>query len=278
MFENVVVGIGDNEGGADALALARQLVSPHGQLTLVQVQVVTRKPSPDSGFVREAQERQRQLDVLASLRDEAGVDARVASVKALSVARGLHAFARLEHTDLLVVGATRANDVDRMLIGDDTRDVLRDAPCPIGVAPVGYASRPRPLKQLGVAYDGSPAGDRAVAVARTLAAETDAKLSALQAVSTSVEARDPWHPDRAVAEAVAGAEERIVALDGIEPDVRSGDAVEELERFEPSVDLLVIGAHEHRAIERFFGPSTSETLAEHPASPLLVLPPSTDAP
>jgi nucleotide-binding universal stress UspA family protein len=39
------------------------------------------------------------------------------------------------------------------------------------------------------------------------------------------------------------------------------------------VDLLVVAGHERGAIERFFSSSTEETLAEHPATPLLVLPP-----
>jgi nucleotide-binding universal stress UspA family protein len=272
MFENVIVGVEDREGGADALALARQLISPQGELTLVKAQVVTRKPSANSGLVREARERERELELLASLRDEVGVDARVASVEGLSVGRGLHAFADLQRADLLVVGASRASEVDRMLIGDHTLEVLRDAPCAVAVAPVGYASGPRPVKEIGVAYDGSADSDRAVALARTLAAERHARVSALQAVSTSVEAHDPWNPDAAVAKAVAAAEQRIVALGGVEPRVRVGDTVDELTQLEAGVDLLVIGAHEHRAIDRFLGRSTSETLAEDPASPLLVLP------
>jgi nucleotide-binding universal stress UspA family protein len=274
MYDNVVIGVGDLEGGRDALALGRQLASSERGLTLVQVQVVSRKPSADSGLVREAQEQQRELDVLASLCDEAEMDARVASVKGLSIARGLHAFARLHRTDLLVVGASRASEVDRMLIGDDTRELLRDAPCAVAIAPVGYATPSRPLKEIAVAYDGSRDSDGALEIARGLAAESHARVSAVQVVPMSVAAGDPWNPDAAVAEAVEAAEQRVVALGGVEPHVVSGDAAEELERFEPSIDLLVVGAHEHRAIDRFFGPSTSETLAEHPASPLLVLPPS----
>jgi nucleotide-binding universal stress UspA family protein len=276
MYGNVVIGVGDLEGGRDALALGRHLVSAERGLTLVQVQVVSRKPSADSGLVREAQEQERELELLALLRDEAGVDARIESVKGLSVARGLHVFARLQRADLLVVGAPRASEVDRLLIGDDTRDVLRDAPCAVAVAPVGYASRPQPFKEIAVAYDGSPDSDRALEVATKLAA-SPARVSALQVVPTSVEARDPWNPDAAVAAAVEAAEQRIAAVGGVEPRVYVGDAAEELTRVQPSVDLLVIGAHEHRAIDRFFGSSLSETLADHPASPLLVLPPSTEA-
>jgi nucleotide-binding universal stress UspA family protein len=277
MFDNVLVGVGDREGGHDALALARQLVSSDGGLTLVQVQLVTRKPSVDSGHVREAQERRRELAALASIREEARVDAQIASVEGLSVARGLHAIARVQRADLVVVGASRAGEVDRMLIGDDTREVLRDAPCAVAVAPVGYATRVRPLKEIAIAYDGSPASERALEVARQVAADAQAKVLAFQAVPAEAAARDPWNPDAEIAAAVETATRRIGALGDVEPVVRSGEPAEELARFQPSVGLLVIGAHEHPRIDRFLRVSTSETLAERPASPLLVLSPADDA-
>jgi nucleotide-binding universal stress UspA family protein len=274
MFDHVLVGIGDSWGGADALALARRLTSRGGELTLVSVQVVARKPSADSAHVREAQERERRIEALASLGEEAGVDAKIASVEALSVASGLHTFAGAKDADLLVVGASRTSDVDRLLVGDPIRDVLRGAPCPVAVAPVGYESRGRAMKDIAVAYDGSPDSDRALAVARKLAAASRADLAAVEAIPTSVETRDPWNPDDAMAKAVADAEQRIVALGGVRPEVREGDAAEELARFEPSVDLLVVAGHERGAIERFLSSSTEETLAERPATPLLVLPPN----
>jgi nucleotide-binding universal stress UspA family protein len=247
MFGNVVIGVGDRDAGHDALALARQLVSAEGGLTLVRVQVVARKPSVDSGLVREAQEQQRDVEALLSFREEARVDAGVAVVKGFSVARGLHAFARHNLADLLVVGASRVDEVERVLIENDTRAVLRDAPCAVAVAPVGYASLARPLREVAIAYDGSRASDRALEVARGVAAESHAKLSAVEPADLPVALRDPWDP-------------------------------QELERVEPAVDLFVIGAPEQSAIDRFLRVSTSETLAEHPESPLIVVPPpSTDA-
>jgi nucleotide-binding universal stress UspA family protein len=263
MFDNVMIGVGDHDGGLDAIALARQLVSSSGSLLLVAVQLVSHKPSADSGFRREAHERRDLLEALASLRDEAEVDAQTTSVEGLSVARGLHAVARLGAADLLVVGTSRAGDVDRLLSGDDTREVVRDAPCAVAVAPLGYASRSRPFTEVGIAYDGSPVGDRAVETARAVAANSDAKLSALHAIPTAD-----------MVEETRLARQQIRDLGGIEPHVRFGDAAEEIARFEPSVDLLVIAAHEHGRVDRFLRQSTSETLAERPTSPLLVLPSS----
>jgi hypothetical protein len=50
MFDNVVVGIDDGDGGRDALALARLLVADNGKLTLTQVyqgdSAVSRRTNP----------------------------------------------------------------------------------------------------------------------------------------------------------------------------------------------------------------------------------------
>lgn len=139
MFDNVLVGVSDAEAGLDAVALSRQLVSPDGLVTLLSVQVVSRKPSADSGRTRQLAERRRELEALADLRSRARIDAAVVSVPALSVAKGLHAFARHHGHDLIVVGASRAGEIERLLIGDDTRDALRNPPCAVAVAPLSYA-------------------------------------------------------------------------------------------------------------------------------------------
>ena len=49
-------------------------------------------------------------------------------------------------------------------------------------APIGYASRPSALDKIGAAYDGSAESEQALALARVLARERGAELSAFQAV------------------------------------------------------------------------------------------------
>ena len=177
MFENVVVGIDDYEAGRDPLELANQLVSPRGNLLLVYVEVVMATPGPDSDPRWQLDDRRRALERLASVRDEAKLDAELLTVQASSVARGLHEAVR-RHGDLLVIGASQRNEFERTFVGDDTRQVLADAPRPVAVAPVGYAARARMLQRIGVAYDGSPHSGRALAVASELARELKAELSA----------------------------------------------------------------------------------------------------
>jgi nucleotide-binding universal stress UspA family protein len=271
MFEHVVVGVRGEESGRDAIALGKELVSAEGKLTLLHVYVVPSKPAADSGAVGDAAKRRYVLERLTALATEFGVDAQESWVEARSVRHGLHGFALDEQADLLVVGASHYDEVARDLIGDDTRVLLEDAPCVVAVAPLGYSARVGEVRRIGVAYDGSAGSEQALMLARKLAAERHALLSAFEAVGASPD-RDPWDIAAEFAKPVEQARRRIAALGGLEADAGFGDAVEELSRFGESVDLLVVGSHLYRPIERGLESSTPQRLADEVSCPLLVLP------
>ena len=100
MFDNVIIGVDDPEGGRDALALARQLACPDGHLTLAHVQVVMARPDQGSGAVSLAADRRPALERLVSLRDASHIDARVLAVQAGSVVEGLHELTSRRDADL----------------------------------------------------------------------------------------------------------------------------------------------------------------------------------
>ena len=270
MFDNVVVGVDDSDAGRDALELAKRLVFFDGNLLLVFVEVVMPAPSPDTDPQWQAADRRRALERLASLRDEAQVDAQLLTVQAGSVASGLHEAVR-RHGDLLVIGASRRDDFERVFVGDDTREVLDNAPSAVAVAPRGYAARPPGLDTIGVAYNGSPASEEALAVASELAREHNAELSAFEAVPEPIYVHDPRSGRWELEERLAKAYKRLDELGDVKPRVASGDAAQALARYAASVDLLVLGSHEHRPIDRFTGGSTSQRLADNAPCPLLVL-------
>ena len=271
MFENVVVGIrGEDDYGHGAIALARQLLSPHGAVAFVNVHVVTSRPAPDSGAEADAATHRYILERLTALAEESAMHAEAACIDARSVRRGLHEFASRRGADLLVVSASHNDELARMYI-DDTYDVLEKAPCAVAVAPSGYASRAGDLHRIGVAYDGSPESGRAVDVARELAAAHRAVLSAFEAVKAPMYVHDPSDVDGEIDQRVAAAQTRIASLGGIEPEARFGDAVEELIRYAQGVDLLVFGSHKYTAFDRLLEGSTSQRVADRAASPLLVL-------
>ncbi len=270
MLDNVMVGIGtDDEAGEDAIALAQQLVSSGGQLTLVHVLVVTAKPAPDSGAVHATATYRRAIEELTDLARQLVPSAHVACVDAPSVRRGLHELAAAEHADLLVVSSSRTDEVARLLLGDDTTEVLQDPPCPVAVAPPRYAAHSTAIRRIGVAYDGSPESEQALALARSLATDRGAELSAFETAPERPRPRDIWDaaPDHHLDET----RDQVAALGGVEAEAELGDPADELARYAPSVDLLVIGSHKSRAIDRGLQQTTAQQLADRTSSPLLVL-------
>jgi nucleotide-binding universal stress UspA family protein len=273
VFNNVIVGVDEQPGGRDAIALAKDLVVSGGELTLAHVH------HGDPGFARstsiafEEAEQQRSLALLEGVREATDVAAGRIGIGSSSVGRGLHELAERQHADLLVVGSCRRGLIGRVFVGDDTREELNGAPCAVAVAPAGYAHQPRLLREIGVAYNRSPESGRALAVARELAAERGARLSAFEAVA--IPAYVFGSAAGAVAESIPSyvdqARSRIAALGGVEPHAAYGIVAEELAVYSASLDLLVVGSRGYGPIGRLVHGSTSQKLARTARCPLLVL-------
>jgi nucleotide-binding universal stress UspA family protein len=272
MFENVVVGVDTYETGCDAIELTRVLAPVKGKITLLYVEVVQSEPTSASPTRLDAERQRFGLERLARLRDDAQITADVERVQAPSVRHGLHDFAADRDAGLIAIGAGRHDSVTRMFLGDEARSLLEDAPCPVAVAPAGYARRSAALKKIGVGYDGSPASERAIAVARKIAADHGASMSVFEAVRAPVYARDIWDVEDEIDEHVEQARRRIAALGHVEPHAEFGeDAVAALRRYAPSVDLLVLGSHRYRRPGLLIERSKAQRLADDPPTPLLVL-------
>lgn len=84
MFNQILVGVDEREGGRDAIALAKHLVAADGQITLVFVE--TSEPEVYRGVrvMYEASERECMLDRLRKAREQAHIDAEVTYVEARS--------------------------------------------------------------------------------------------------------------------------------------------------------------------------------------------------
>jgi len=278
MFKNVIVGIDDDEGGRDAIALAKMLAADGGKLTLAQVyqgdSALSRRSSPDY----EAAQHERIRKLLEKRRADAGVEAELKWYGSPSVGRGLHELAELTGADLLVVGSSRRGLLGRVLIGDDTRAALNGAPCAVAISPTGYSREPATMREIGVGYDGSSESHGALALARLVAAEHHARLSAFEAVATPAYLYLGHLMSAAPIEAVRIprevelARERIAALGGVEPHSAYGDPVEELTLYSASLDLLVIGSRGYGPVGRLVYGGVAQRLARTARCPLLVLP------
>ncbi len=264
MFKNVLVGVDGRPTGRDAIALASQLMDPHGKLTLAYVR--SDEVAEDLGDSNKLLDRERI---------EAGVKAELLSVVSASPGRGLHQQAEKQGADLLVVGSCRHGALGRAMLGDDTRAALNGAPCAIAIASVGYAERRAPIAKVGVGYNGSPESDAALAVARALAAPTGATVHALEVVSIPSLAYGGLMAP-AIGESIDAllqeASSRMAQLSDVEGHAVYGLTGEELAAFGDEVDILVVGSRGYGPVRRLVLGTTSDYLERHARCSLLVLP------
>lgn len=264
-FSNVLVGVDGTSTGRDAIALVDRLRAKAAQVTLAHVAATTTGLEEACGML----ERERAA---------MGVSAEVIAILAPSVGSGLHVIADDRGADLLVVGTCARGSLGRLLWGNDTRGSLNGTNCPVAVAPQGYSERARDISTIGVAYNGTPESDAALAAARHLAERYGAALRALTAVWPSFYGAASGPRVVMMLDAIeAAACERFRSLGAVDGQVTIGPPGQELLAFGDEVDLLVVGSHGHGPLRRLVLGSTSAYLARVARCPLLILPKTASA-
>lgn len=291
MFDRIVIGVDDRDGGRDALALADAVSrATGGTLVAVRAYAHEQHPSrPAVGGFEEGLRSDASADLERVLREE-GVAAQRVIVGDPSIARALQHAAEEDDAALLVVGSTHRGHVGRVLAGGVTASVLHHAPCPVAVAPRGFADGRRELKTIGVGFDDSEESRAALALATELAKAAGASLRILSVVPIAVPAAYPagfesdWvdETERAgsaeVDRACAAAGEHGVVAAG---ETAVGSAVDELVELSSEVDLLVVGSRGFGPVKRLLLGSTSDRLVREAACPVIAVPRpehATDAP
>jgi nucleotide-binding universal stress UspA family protein len=205
----------------------------------------------------------------------AAADPRIETVPAVagSAAAGMHDVAEREGADLVVIGSCRRGRIGRILSGDDTREIVRSAPCPVAVAPIGYAHAGRPIAVVGVGYDGRPEAAPALALARRLAARAGTRPRAIEIVGVPNWAIAPGGAVYlGLEEERRAAQERLDALEGVDGEAKAGSAFQDLRAFSHEVDLLVVGSRRQGALGRIVLGSASESLLGGSECPLIIVP------
>jgi nucleotide-binding universal stress UspA family protein len=283
MYRTILVGYDGTEGGRDALALARILRAPDGVVIVACIH-------PTSGRAADKQLNTLLADAAAQTLAGARMQVRedwleFRTAPGHSPAHGLHVLSEEVAADLVVVGSSSRGENGRVHAGSTGERLLNGSPCPVAVAPQGFATGAGTPRVIGVAYDGSDESRAALAEATTLAIETDATLRVIMAVpplelrwsaaafagATGDEVRQQRH--EAFRQQLAEASESLPAETRAATTLVAGPPSEVIaEEAEKGVHLLVMGSRSYGPIRRVMIGSTAIEMMRVAPCPVIVIP------
>jgi nucleotide-binding universal stress UspA family protein len=294
MYRRIVVGYDGSEQAKDALALAAQLRAEDGVVIAGCVYPAT---GPGRGQQLESVMADAASETLAEARGQ--IDADWLSLQAVpghSSAHGLHVLTEQAEADLVVVGSSHRGDIGRVLAGSTGERLLNGSPCPVAVAPRGFASRAQKPEVVGVAFDGSDEAAAALHEGAALAGGVGATLKVMTVVPPlevfTADPRDPHYHTDAEIEHYRREEFRRMLEHAAEPlpdELRANTvlvdgqpAAEIVDEAGKGIDLLVMGSRNYGPIRRVMvGSAAIEVMRQSPC-PVIVIPrgvatPSADA-
>jgi nucleotide-binding universal stress UspA family protein len=277
----------------DALSLGQALTASEGELIVccvhhfqpLSARIDPTEPSIDRESAEESVEQATRLV-------ERGVTVTSKFLAGVSTARTLQSTAIAEQADLIVLGSSHRGALGRVLMGSVTHETLREAPCPVAIAPIGlhdHLAGTR-LACVAVGHDAVEPTPDALSAGVALCVQTGAKLL-LVAVAQDAAVADPARDtmpyaeitearlcaaEQVLAEALRSLPESISATS----EVRDGDPAEQLLEVSRDADLLVLGSHGRGFVGRLIMGSVCDRVVRAAACAVLVVPPSksTDAP
>jgi nucleotide-binding universal stress UspA family protein len=286
-MSKIIVGVDESPGSDDAIALASSLAGMTGaQLMLVNVFPYDVHPSRAVNYDYEAYMRQDSQEILERLRSSHGdQSAEIEAIPNPSPAHGLHALAEKVDAGLIVVGSTHTGRAGRVLPGSTAERLLHGSPCPVAVAPKGYAQRAGDEPAIiGCGFDGSPSAHHALETAQRIAAANGARLRVIRAFRPLAYDVPPQkgvpmggisYNDHLLDRASAELEEAVAKLEGEprgEPFFDVGDAAKVLSQASEQLDLLVLGSRGYGPMHSVLVGGVAGRVVRDAACPVLVLP------
>ncbi len=294
----IVVGFDARPGGEDAAALAALIANRKAAVLATIImplppRVVGDPPLKAAAGARTWQDVCSDLERqgLEALADRAlpllpGLDVEREAILDDSTARALTWLCEREEADMLVLGPTHRGKLGRLAVGATADRLLNGSPCPVALAPRGFAGLDRgPIRTIGVGYDGSEASSLAVRAGAELALDHDAELRLIGVVDpdSHAEARvlgealdalsgQGLRDRRAeqVREAVERELEELPAALRSTVEIVHGDPVATLRDRTRSLDLLVVGSRGYGALRRVLLGSVSIGLIRVAQCPVIV--------
>ena len=275
----VLVGFDGSEGGRDAVALAAALAEADAEFLLVDVIPPVGIVAMHPRRLEDEEPPQSEGFFVEGLEELTGRRVETRTYVANSAAHVLTEIAADEGFDLIAIGPCYPGVIGRILLGSVGNGLMHGAAAPVVAAPRGYADREhRPIRQVAVAYDGSPEAREAVAHAEALAHRHSAHLRLLtvdvrQTTLPGVigwEPKDSPTPDE-ILDAGLAAVSPETEVDG--RCIGGGSIAATLAEYcAQGVDLLVVGSRGYGTLGRVLAGSVATGLLHRAACPVLAVP------
>jgi nucleotide-binding universal stress UspA family protein len=201
-----------------------------------------------------------------------------------SPAAALQTVAERDTVAAIVLGSSHRGPLGRVMPGGVAQRLLAGAPCPVVVAPAGFAARrPLGLGSIGCGFDGSPEASKALRTAVRLAQADTGSLVVIgvherlafgqlsvvgeggsTTVDQGLEAPLAERLCRAVEETGLGADATV--------RLRHGDAASVLAAESAGLGLLVVGSRGHGPIGSVLLGSVASRLLPTASCPVMVVP------
>jgi nucleotide-binding universal stress UspA family protein len=282
---SIVAGYDGRSEGRDAVALAAVLARALGEPVEVACVYLTGEAVLGVTVAElEAEARRLAAEGAAALPED--VQGEGLAVAAGSPAHGLHDLAEARQPAAVVVGSSHRGAIGHVLAGNVASRLLSASPCPVAVAPRGFADRGQePLQVIGVGFDDSAESWNALQRAAAIGVEGGAKLRLIHALEPRIApALDPadselltreLHVKRehALGRAAASVSKELHA----ETKLALGDPVRMLmHEADAGLDLLVLGSRGYGPVRRVLLGSVSTELVRSAPCPVLVVPRSVE--
>jgi nucleotide-binding universal stress UspA family protein len=227
------------------------------------------------------------LETAASAREQIAEDwLELRAVGGTSPARGLHDFLEREQADLVVVGSAHRGRIRQLLVSSTGERLLNGAPCPVAVAPKGFAAAAAPPREIAAAYDASSDAGAALHDAAALAQELGAGLKVIGVLAPlDVFTAEALYAQHQSDEEISAHRRELLARivqEAIEPlpsDLRVTTALVEghaadqiLAEAHKGIDVLVMGSRSYGPVRRVLLGSTSIDVMRHAPCPVIVVP------
>jgi nucleotide-binding universal stress UspA family protein len=286
-MRKIIVGVDESPGSSDAIALASSLAGmTSSELVLVNVFPYDLHPSRAANRAFEEYLRGDSQELLERLRSSLGdAPVEVRAIPNVSPAHGLHELAEMENAGLVVVGSTHTGRAGRVLPGSTAERLLHGSPCPVAVAPKGYAQRSSDeLAVIGCGYDASLSAAHALETAHRLAAATGAHLRVIRAFAPLAYETPPGsaaiggmasYNDTLHERATKELESAIATIDaepGVEAEFTVGDPGQILAEASQQLDLLVVGSRGYGPMHAVMVGGVAGRLVREAACPVIVVP------